>query len=346
MTPAPFESSEALLAPEEWISVPESSATELLRHLPLAPPPEATGQVEHLLLRKARLRALHACIKEQRVKLRREFARLEASRAELEIERARFVRGRLQATGGTAQPAQMLPVRDAERMNRLFPNPAGAPAVPTPQPSDSEPLPTVAGEHDETSQSVTAYMNRLLGRSQQLRGEAEPHPHAIESACAVSGATQAARDSSWGPTEDAMPVQPGRRRKQVAEEVRAAVGPLRALANQSARAAVKKHSSRKFRQSMVLTLPLMVAAFVLGAVLVRVGGSPGQFSAQAFGTTMLGVITCIALIHSFWMVSHRGPAARLRTRSERAEDDEDGDDEAGDEEGGDEAHPAADDTAE
>lgn len=53
--------------------------------------------------------------------------------------------------------------------------------------------------------------------------------------------------------------QPGRRNKPDTSELRAAVSPLRELANQSARAALAKHSSRKFRRSLALTLPVVTA---------------------------------------------------------------------------------------
>jgi FtsH-binding integral membrane protein len=88
----------------------------------------------------------------------------------------------------------------------------------------------------------------------------------------------------------------------------AGVGTLREIANQSARAAVAKHSSRKFRKSVAVTLPLAVISFVLAGVLFLTEGSEARFYSQAFGIAMLGIIALIELANSFWKSKSRDPA--------------------------------------
>lgn len=310
--------SAALLRPEEWISISEATPDALLRDLPLASSGEALVVQAHLRRRNTRLKKLRWRLKEQSYELQQEFRRLEAERAAFERERsewelerrAQVVSGAPRIAENTAAAGGALPARrdaDTDRVNRLFRSPErSVPAASVAPPA----LPAVAREarddHAATAQSVAEYMERLLGRKPETPDAGptdDPEPSSTVSS-AEPAPTASADQSVAG--ESAGPVKP-RRRHNVAE-LRATVGSLRELANHSARAAVAKHSSRKARKSMALILPLMIAAFALGALLDRLGGTRNQ----AFATTMLGVIACIELVHSFWRAKHRAHRARHR----------------------------------
>jgi hypothetical protein len=173
---------------------------------------------------------------------------------------------------------------------------AGEAAIAQPQTADGEP--------DEPVDSVADYMQRLLGR---MRAE-RPNDYPTDESRSSGAQTGNSDGDPESPQE--LGTTP-RRRVHNVNDVRAGVGPLREIANLSARAAVATHSSRKLRRSVRITLPLAVISFVLAGVLMLLGGGKATIFGQAFGTMMLGVIVAIEMAHSLWKI--RG-FERVRTR--------------------------------
>src|SRR5258708_20606466 len=109
-------------------------------------------------------------------------------------------------------------------------------------------------------------MEQLLGR---MRGERPgDYPPDESRASGTSpdselGDGRAIRPGHPEGRSDSTPETRKTRRVHDVNEVRAGVGPLREIANFSARVAVATHSSRKLRRSVTTTLPLAMVSFVL-----------------------------------------------------------------------------------
>ncbi len=292
-----------------------ATTDELLRDMPAAArlpnddrPCESTGR---LGLRRTRLASIRIRLKELRADLARETARVHAERAELETSRRELETRRAEL--------------DTERLNQLFRQPV-QPAAATPAPptttwpasiTDVAPAQEqkILDEHAEIADSVADYMEHLLGRMRNKNsgGVLPADPSARRS---VRGEGRSATadlppaDSTLNPeSPDAMQT-PSRRRAHNVAEIRSGVGTLREIANQSARAAVAKHSSQKFRKSMAFTLPLALIAFVLAGVLFLIGGNEARYFSQAFGIVMLGFIALIELANSFCRATNLDPARK------------------------------------
>ena len=335
---APAESRLLMDQPPEFIAA-EAIADELLASLPetssVGDSLEGVDFSRSAASRRARLAAVHRRLKERYGELRREFASLSAARAQLETERSQFERERaaiVEYMAGVARaglgplpqtnearselPAE-ISEEDGDRLNRLFRQPArradgsdwDPKSVAAIRERSAEANRTV--DHSAIADSVSDYMEQLLGRmrSRQPGGPPVVEPldcddwrmaktsSAGRQDSEASKPNQDAGDGSHAAT-DTQRTTP--RARPNLSEIRAGVGSLRQIANLSARAALAKHTTRKLRQSVAVTLPLSIISFVLAGVLYLLGGDRGQFYSQSFGTVMLGVIVTIELAHSFW----------------------------------------------
>jgi hypothetical protein len=289
-------------------------------------------------------------VQAERMELDSTRAALEADRVDLETERARFHTERATAAEVAAAPHASAPEmgpdrcdmvakqwnQDADRMHRLFSlpvrpaaNAAAAPelsATASPQPAQEQaPVEEEkeSDDHAEIADSVADYMEHLLGRvrnrhngvvAEDSRGRRTARDD-VRSETADSPPTDLAGSAEL---PDKVRTAPPRRPHNV-EAIRAGVGTLREIANLSARAAVAKHSSRKFRKSVAFTLPLAIISFALAGVLFLIGGSEARFYSQAFGIVMLGLIALIELANAFWKAKSCD-AARPLTCSEDGTD--------------------------
>jgi hypothetical protein len=237
-------------------------------------------------LRRSRLSAIRARIKERRVELARDFERmhaeralLEAERAELQVERAKLETGRAALESGQAK-------FQAERN-----------AVATTQ------LATVDA-------AVADYMERLLGRMRSRKDGSvvDEEPFANHSSQTPIGSENHVSPLTGTGVDLESPEgvrSRAPRRSHNVEEIRADFGTLRKIANLSARAAVASHSSRKLRESSTaVTLPLAITSFVLAGALFLIGGSEARFYSQALGIVMLGFIALIEMANSSWKLKN------------------------------------------
>src|SRR5579872_2223564 len=156
----------------------------------------------------------------------------------------------------------------------------------------------------EVADSVAEYMARLLGRMPGRDGGAVAANHPDrDSWCGLADSENAtSRAAGPAPSAQTPPEAVSNRiprRQQNVEKLRAGVGSLREIANNSARAAVAKHSARKFRKSLAFTLPLAIMSFTLAGVLFLIAGSQSRLYSQAFAIMMLGLIALIGLLNAF-----------------------------------------------
>jgi hypothetical protein len=358
--PAFLETDDPLLRVEPVeFGVRRASAGELLQKLSALVTGNArrasTGLAARLVSRRKRLAAVRARLKERRAELQCERNRLNSERLQFEAERAEFNRQREAAAlnpagdaptpfgravaAGANQPSPLAGSwdKDADRMKALFrratrPSPeippmAAAPPVAAPLP------PTDAKQNSANAaiaDSVADYMDQLLGRMRSGRPgapaavEADEGPRERARAEAQSRPAPATREAAVGDIADAAPQTPQNpkraRPRPSVHEIRAGVGSLREIANHSARTAVARHTARKLRQSVAITLPLSIISFVLAGVLFFIGGIDAKFYSQAFGTVMLGMIVLIELAHSFWKMrnAHRARVSRTQQNGDDA----------------------------
>jgi hypothetical protein len=74
---------------------------------------------------------------------------------------------------------------------------------------------------------------------------------------------------------------------------------MREIANLSARAAVASHTTRKWRRSFAITLPLSIGAFLLAGTTYFLEGSENRFRSLAFSATMIGAVAAIEIVRSW-----------------------------------------------
>jgi hypothetical protein len=269
--------------------------------------PAAAEPAGRLALRRKRLAAIRARLKERRAELEREGDRLRAERLQFEAERSRF-NGAREAVADQRDRLAKTRDKDAERMKALFCKPA-RPSAETP-PSSAAPVNAfkISSEAKEGGQNaaIADSMEQLMGRMQsgQTSGsvivdpdEGRPQRRPAETESRSDSATGPQTGSD--PSSESPPNLKKARPRPNYHEIRAGVGSLREIANLSARTAVARHTSRKLRQSVAITLPLSIISFVLAGVLYLIGGTDAKFYSQAFGTVMLGAIVLIELVHSF-----------------------------------------------
>src|SRR5262249_27679064 len=79
-------------------------------------------------------------------------------------------------------------------------------------------------------------------------------------------------------------------------------GPLREVANQSARTAVASANSRKLRQVVAFNLALTAIVIVLVASFVVLGRSDSRYDAPVVGAIMIGIIDLLHLSHQIWKI--------------------------------------------
>jgi hypothetical protein len=263
-----------------------------------------------LALRRKRLATIRARLKERWAELKREGDRLRTERLQFEAERSKFYGGR---EAGADQRTLLANTRDkdADRLNALFGKPARTPTatVPVNALATSSEVKEV-GANAAIADSVADYMEQLMGRMRSAetgaaliaqRDEMRPgrRPAEIES---PPDSTERPESLSDAAAEASAEIKKARPRPNY-HEIRAGVGSLRKIANLSARTAVARHKSRKFRRSVAITLPVLVISFVLARVLFLLGAPGAKFDSQAFGTVMLGVIVLIGLAYSFWKMT-------------------------------------------
>lgn len=289
-----------------------ASPDELLRQLPAPAPADmiscASDAAEPLALRRARLSAIRARLNELHDHLQIERERLHAERACFEAERREFQReiALVAAAHETPCRTQKAYDADADRLNRLLGHkPPMAAFVPPPAVPQNRP-----DEQAHEPDSIADYMERLLGR---MRAAGEGGVTVVAPATGPADHGSSTWMQSWAAGPDDPEPEAGtasasadgaaksnRRARPSAAEIRAGVSSLREIANLSARTAVASHGSRKHRQSVAVTFPLMILSFLLAGLLYVLGGSEDRFYSQAFGTVMLGAIVLIELAHSLW----------------------------------------------
>ena len=220
---------------------------------------------------------------------------------------------------------------DTDRFSRFFrqtPRPAAAvdvPADPIPLPvEESQPEQRLADEHAEVADSVAEYMEKLLQRSRNERASRgivdEPYRESPAAAqrVAEAPAERVAEDLAAPAVEPIDPTPPApdaaRHRRRAVEQIRAGVGSMREIANQSARAAVAKHTSRKLRKSFAVTFPLTIGAFLLAGVISLLLGSEGRFRSLAVGAVMVGMIASIDLVRSWLKIKRSKNTGNPATR--------------------------------
>ncbi|HLJ12297.1 MAG TPA: hypothetical protein VKU82_13970 [Planctomycetaceae bacterium] len=334
--------------PAEFIAA-EGIADELLASLPgtsgVGDSSAAAEFSRSDASRSARLAGFHRRLKERHAELRREFERLSAARAQLESERSQFEReraaiveymaGLARAGLGPLTPAsearselpESISEGDGDRLNRLFRQPARRADGSDWEPEAVAAIPEQAAEanrpadHSAIADSVSDYMEQLLGRmrSRQPGGPAVAEPLDCDDWRTAKSSAGRRESQAGTPSQDGGAAEgplaatdlsrAASRARPNISEIRAGVGSLRQIANFSARAALAKHTTRKLRQSVAVTLPLSITSFVLAGVLYLLGGERGQFYSQSFGTVMLGVIVTIELAYSLWKMKQSSAIA-------------------------------------
>lgn len=281
--------------------------------------------VDRLSLRRARLSAIRVRLKERRAALKRDRHRLQAERSQFEAERLQLAhdretviaiqaRLRPQSEMSPDQADSAAPDRsiDDERMKQLFRKPErvhsdSALAAPVPDANVVRDGAIKAPDDEaQSADSVDDYMEKLLGRMRESRPGYATTGETKRELAASDGKPRALRgDTSAGAAGNASESTQQRdtvnvRQRPNTDEIRAAVGSLRKIANVSARTAVANFTTRKLRQSVAVTFPLSFISFLLAGLMFFLGGIEPRFYAQAFGTVMLGVIVLIEVMHSLW----------------------------------------------
>jgi hypothetical protein len=259
-----------------------------------------------LALRRKRLAAMRARLKVRRAELDRDRERLSTERLQFEAERSQFY-GQRDAGADQRTPLANTRDKDADRLKALFGKPARMPAAAAPvnalaTSSEAKDV----SENAAIADSVADYMEQLVGRmrSGSTGGSVVVEPEVwfhrrlaeTESRSDCATGAQTGSDTSSDSPQSLKKARP----RPNYHEIRAGVGSLREIANLSARTALARHTSRKLRQSVAITLPLSIISFVLAGVLFLIGGTEAKFYSLAFGTVMLGAIVVIGLVHSFW----------------------------------------------
>jgi hypothetical protein len=273
VTESPLSPGDLLKVGPVEFRVRTATPDELLRELPAnsqtMEQERRSESVEWLAWRRSRLAAIRIRLKDRRAELDREFQRLHCEREQFESERLQF-----QSDCKNAVAATHLPV-----------------------------VGNKADGTTEVTESVADYMQQLLGRMRAERpGDYRPSDSGALGTWPGSGDERASQPARSEPDSESTEDSRRTRRVHNIDEVRAGVGTLREIANFSARSAVAKHSSRKLRRSMTITLPLAVIAFVLAGGVMLLGEDRSRYVGEAFGTLMLGVIVAIEIAHSFWKI--------------------------------------------
>ena len=264
-----------------------------------------------LALRRKRLAAMRARLKERRAELKREGERLHTERLQFEAERSQFY-GQRDAGADQRTLLAINRDKDADRLKALFSKPAN-PSAPAPPvkglvtSSEAKGVSQKAAIADSVADSMEQLMGRMRSAETGAASIAEPDDKVqprrrlVET---VSPPDSMARADSFSgaAAESSAEIKKARPRPNY-HKIRAGVGSLREIANLSARTAVARHKSRKFRRSVAITLPVLVISFVLARVLSLLGAPGAKFDSQAFGTVMLGVIVLIGLAYTFWKMT-------------------------------------------
>jgi hypothetical protein len=219
--------------------------------------------------------------------------------------------------------------RNADRLQHLFHRPRGEmidggatgdATLRDPQCAEKAQRPD---DHAEITDSVADYMQQLLNRRRSERATKAAEAQAAEKARRAEWARRAAENDlacgavqldpggacQTGPgTPDgsadltASQMAASARRQRTIVELRAGVGSLRDVANQSARTAVASAISRKLRRLVAFNLALTAIAIVLVVSFVRLGQSDSGYDALAVGATMIGLIHLIHVSQRIWKI--------------------------------------------
>lgn len=127
----------------------------------------------------------------------------------------------------------------------------------SPEPPPPEPV----AEPEEDEDSVSAYMARLLARARGITGKAEPAKPTTSKVVAVASALP---QSAMHAAEASEPIDTTPRHKQDKDQVRQSLQSFRAVANQTARKAVARHTWKSLR-STIMTKGLIAGACVVTA---------------------------------------------------------------------------------